>query len=230
MNWSLILNFLAAMLAIVNPLGLVPIWQELTGDAKPEVRKKIAILVTLVSVAILLIFLNTGHYLLTFFSIDLAVFKIAGGILLLLTAISMIQGNASKLEERNEKADTSFELAKERFRKILVPLAVPMLCGPGSITTVLLYSFKAGSIMDYVGLSVILVLNFIALLAVMAYSYKIENRVDELFFVGFTRIFGVMVAAIAVQFMVEGLGEVFPNWLEGSSPIENNAIQDNQQD
>lgn len=230
MKWSLILNFLAAMLAIVNPLGLVPIWQELTGDAKPEVRKKIAILVTLVSVAILLIFLNTGQYLLTFFSIDLAVFKIAGGILLLLTAISMIQGSATKLQERDEKADTSFELAKKRFRKILVPLAVPMLCGPGSITTVLLYSFKAGSIMDYVGLSVILVLNFIALLAVMAYSYKIENKVDELFFVGFTRIFGVMVAAIAVQFMVEGLGEVFPNWLEGSSPIENNANQENQQD
>lgn len=230
MNWSLILNFLAAMLAIVNPLGLVPIWQELTGDAKPEVRKKIAFLVTLVSLAILLIFLNTGHYLLTFFSIDLAVFKIAGGILLLLTAISMIQGSASKLEERDEKADTSFELAKKRFRKILVPLAVPMLCGPGSITTVLLYSFKAGSIMDYVGLSVILILNFIALLAVMGYSYKVENRVDELFFVGFTRIFGVMVAAIAVQFMVEGLGEVFPNWIEGPSPIENSSIQENQQE
>lgn len=223
MDWSLLLNFLAAILAIVNPIGLIPIWKELTSDAKPKVRINIALLVTIVSLGILLIFLNIGNYLLSFFSIDLAVFKIAGGILLLLTALSMIEGQATKLEERNEKADTSFELAKKRFRKILVPLAVPMLCGPGSITTVLLYSFKTSQFIDYVGLSLILIANFTVLFGVLAFSYKMENKVDDLFFIAFTRIFGVMVAAIAVQFMVEGLGEVFPNWIEGSSVLEKDS-------
>ncbi len=224
MNWSLLLNFLAAILAIINPVGLIPIWQELTGDARPEVRRKIAWLVTIVSVIILLIFLNTGTYLLTFFGINLAVFKIAGGILLLLTALSMVQGTATKLEERDEKAETAYGLAKKRFRKILVPLAVPMLCGPGSITTVLLYGYKATFFMDYLGLSIVLVLNFALLSVVLAYSYKIENQVDELFFVAFTRIFGIMVAAIAVQFMVEGLAAVFPAWAEGPSVIKPDSI------
>lgn len=219
MNWNFNLNFLAAMLAIVNPVGLVPIWQELTGDAQPEVRKKVAMLVTSASLVILLIFLNTGPFLLNFFSIDLPVFKIAGGILLLLTAISMIEGSATKLEERDEKAKTSFGLAKERFRKILVPLAVPMLCGPGSITTVLLYGSKTGSAIDNISLSLILIVNFAFLYFVLGYSYKIENKVDNLFFTAFTRVFGVMVAAIAVQFMTEGLGEVFPGLLQGGSSV-----------
>lgn len=221
MNWNFNLNFLAAMLAIVNPVGLVPIWQELTGDAQPDVRKKVAMLVTSASLVILLIFLNAGPFLLNFFSIDLPVFKIAGGILLLLTAISMIEGSATKLEERDEKAETSFGLAKERFRKILVPLAVPMLCGPGSITTVLLYGSKSGGTMDNVALSLILIANFAFLYFVLAFSYKMENKVDNLFFTAFTRVFGVMVAAIAVQFMTEGLGEVFPGLVQGgSSAIE----------
>lgn len=219
MNWNLNLNFLAAMLAIVNPVGLVPIWQELTGDAQPEVRKKVAMLVTCASLVILLIFLNIGPFLLNFFSIDLPVFKIAGGILLLLTAISMIQGSATKLEERDEKAETSFGLAKQRFRKILIPLAVPMLCGPGSITTVLLYGSKTGTAIDNVALSLILIANFAFLYFVLGYSYKVENKVDDLFFIAFTRVFGVMVAAIAVQFMTEGLGEVFPGLLQGGSSV-----------
>lgn len=221
MDWNILLNFLAAILAIVNPVGIIPIWQELTGDANPDVRKKIALLVTAAALVVLLIFLNSGTFLLNFFNIDLDVFKVAGGILLLLTAISMIEGNATKLEERDEKADTTFELARQRFRKIMVPLAVPMLCGPGSITTVLLYGAKVKSLLNYLALSGVLVVCFFVLYLVLSFSYKLEQKVDDLFFIAFTRIFGIMVAAIAIQFMVEGLGAIFPAWLVGNSSIEN---------
>lgn len=220
MNWNLILNFLAAMLAIVNPVGLIPIWKELTGDTKPDVRKRIAMLVTGSAFVILLVFLNTGISILGFFSIDLTVFKIAGGILLLLTAISMVEGKASRLEGTEEQAGTSFELAKQRFRKVLVPLTLPMLSGPGSLTTVILYSSKASTIPEYVALSVVLLVTYILLCIVLAFSYKVEEKVDDLFFTTFTRLFGVIVAAISLQFILEGLGDVFPSWLEGSSAIE----------
>lgn len=219
-NWNLSTNFLAAILAIVNPVGLIPMWQELTGDASPAVRKKIALLVTSASVAILLVFLNTGSFLLSFFNVDLDVFKIAGGILLLLTAISMIEGKATQLEERDEKSNSNFGLAKARFRKIMVPLAVPMLCGPGSITTVLLYGARVDTLMNQAALSGILIANFFMLYLILCFSYKLEAKVDELFFVAFTRIFGIMVAAIAIQFMAEGLAEIFPAWVQGGSPVE----------
>ncbi len=208
------------MLAIVNPIGLIPIWKEMTADAKPAVRKRIALMVTGGAFLILLIFLNAGEYVLNFFDIDINVFKIAGGILLLLTAISMVSGTATRLDNRDEKGDSYNELAKKRFRKVMVPLIMPMLAGPGSLTTVMLFSSKAGGGMDYVSLSIVLLIVYILLVLVFSYSYIIEHRVDDLFFIGFTRIFGVIVAAIAVQFMVEGLGANFPVLLKGSLNFE----------
>lgn len=220
MDWNLNLNFLAAMLAMVNPIGLIPIWYEMTGDATPKVRRKIALMVTGTSFVTLLIFLILGEYILVFFNIDIEVFKIAGGFLLMFTALSMINGSATKLEELKEEADTNFGLAKLRFEKVMVPLVIPMLAGPGSITTVLLYSFRASDSTTYVGLSGVLLLSYFLLFIVFSFSYKVENKVDDIVFVGFTRLFGLIVAAIAVQFMVEGLGEVFPNWMEGGSAVE----------
>nr|MBI1231000.1 NAAT family transporter [Cytophagales bacterium] len=220
MDWSLNLNFLAAMLAMVNPLGLIPVWYEMTGDASPRIRREIAAMVTGTSVFILLVFLILGKYILSFFSIDIEVFKIAGGFLLMFTALSMIQGSATKLEEVKEEADTDLKLAKLRFEKVMVPLAIPMLAGPGSLTTVLLYSFTATTPITYVGLSGVLLVCYFLLFIVFSYSYMLEKLVDDIVFAGFTRLFGLIVAAIAVQFMVEGLGEVFPNWMEGDSAVE----------
>lgn len=208
------------MLAMVNPIGLIPIWYEMTGDSSPKIRRRVALMVTGTAFLILLVFLNLGEYILGFFSIDIEVFKIAGGFLLMLTALSMIQGTASKLEEVHEEGDTDLELAKRRFEKVLVPLAIPMLAGPGALTTVLLYSFRASDFITYTGLSGILFISYLLLFMVLGFSYLVERKVDDLVFVGFTRIFGLIVAAIAVQFMVEGLGEVFPKWMEGGSAVD----------
>lgn len=220
MNWDLYINFLAAMIAIVNPLGIWPIWSELTNDASAKVRRKIAYLVVGTAFLILIIFLVGGKYLLQFFSIELDVFKIAGGILLLFTGLSMVKGEASQLEDRKEEGDSYYSIAKQRFRKILVPIGIPMLAGPGSITTVILYGSTAGSLTDYVFLSIVVMISFIILLVVFLSSSFMEKNVDDIIFSVFTRVFGIIVAAIAIQFMVEGLGEVFPNWMEGSSALE----------
>jgi multiple antibiotic resistance protein len=220
MNWDLYINFLAAMLAILNPVGIWPMWSELTFDASSKVRKRIAFLVTGTAYVILVIFLLSGKQLLQFFSIDLEVFKIAGGILLLITGLSMVQGEATKLEDRMEDGETSFSLAKQRFRKIIVPIGIPMLAGPGSITTVVLYGSLSASMMDFVFMSGVVLITFLTLLIVFLESSFLEKKVDSIVFVVFTRVFGIMVTAIALQFMVEGLGEVFPSWMEGHSAIE----------
>lgn len=230
MSWGLYLNFLAAMLAIINPIGIWPIWSDLTKDyySSNQVRTKIAWMVTLTSFLILLVFLIAGKYLLIFFSIDVAVFKVAGGILLLFTGISMVKGTATQLENAEEKGETIFAKAKERFRKILVPLAIPALAGPGSITTVILYSTRTQSIIDYVGFGIVILLAFFALYIVFINSSFLESKVDDIVFTVFTRIFGIIVTAIAVQFIVEGLGEIFPNWLEGASVLEDKSSTGSQ--
>jgi len=220
MNVDLMLNFLLAMIAIVNPIGLVPIWYELTGDAQPKVRRRIAFMVVGTAFVILLVFVNVGNFILDFFSIDIEVFKIAGGFLLLLTGISMVEGKASKLSENQEEGASDTELATLRFEKVLVPLTIPMLAGPGALTTVLLFSAQAQGLMDFVGNSIVLVLSYAFLFLVLISSSLLEKNVHNLVFVVFTRIFGVIVTAIAIQFMVEGMGEVFPSWLVGDSAVE----------
>ena len=217
------MNFLAAMLAIVNPIGIWPIWSELTKDAKNRaVRSELALMVVLTSFFILIVFLVGGKYLLRFFSIDLPVFKVAGGILLLYTGISMVKGSATRLTNRNEEGESAISLAKQRFKKIIMPLAIPALAGPGSITTVILFGTNANEFMDYLMLGAVILLSFLFLYIAFRYSSFFEKRIDGIVFSIFTRIFGIIIAAIAIQFMAEGLGEVFPNWLEGASSLEDN--------
>jgi multiple antibiotic resistance protein len=215
MDWNLYLNFFAAMFAIINPIGIWPLWSEMTGDVqRKKVRRDIALLIIFSSLLILLAFFFSGRYLLNFFDIDLPVFRIAGGILLLLTGISMIEGSATKLTERDEQGENELDLAKQRFRKIVVPLLIPALAGPGSITTVILYGVYASTWQDYLVLSGIIIITFFVLFIVFEGSYFLEKRVDHIVFNVFTRVFGIIVTAIAVQFMVEGLGQVFPAWVD----------------
>tara|TARA_R110002096_G_scaffold169779_2_gene341479 strand:- start:1513 stop:2136 length:624 start_codon:yes stop_codon:yes gene_type:complete len=207
------------MIAIVNPLGIWPIWSELTSDADPKVRNRIAFLVLLTTLIILVMFLITGKYLLQFFSIDLDVFKIAGGVLLVFTGLSMVEGKAALLKDRKEVGNT-YSVAKQRFRKILVPVGIPLIAGPGSITTVLLFGSTADSFMDFAFLTLVVLVSFILLLLIFLKSSFIEKNVDNVVFSVFTRVFGIIVVAIGVQFMVEGLGVVFPAWMVAPSSLD----------
>ncbi len=211
MNWELILNFSLAMLAILNPIGLIPIWSELAGDEKGNIQTKIAILVTFTSGIILIIFLVLGKQLLALFHVDLASFQMAGGIFLLLTGIQMLNGKTTKLKDRKEDGKSPGEIAKKRFRKIIVPLGIPMLAGPGSITTVVIYGIKAHNITDYILLSIIVILTVFILFIFFFSSRWLDRKIDQLVFTIFTRLFGLMVAAIAIGFIFEAIKKAFPS-------------------
>ncbi|MFW5773100.1 MAG: MarC family protein [Tangfeifania sp.] len=226
MNWNLYVNFLIALLAIINPVAILPIWSELTSDKSNKVRIRVASLLIGFSIISLTTFLIAGKYILSFFGIDLVVFKVAGGILLMTTGIKMIEGTSVKMPENDDAEGTPLELAKVRFRKILVPMGIPILVGPGSITTVFLFGFGLESLVDIGALTIILVICLIALFFAFTSSYWIEKKIDPIVFTAITRLFGIIVTAIAFQFILEGLGEVFPNWVNSSSPIidsNNNA-------
>jgi multiple antibiotic resistance protein len=205
------LNFTAAMLAIVNPLGIVPLWTQLTYDLNPKTRREIAAMLTLMAVVVLMIFLVSGESILELFSIQVPVFRIAGGLLLLFTGFAMVNGDLNKRQEFDkEVGNTTFQIAKSRFKKIIVPLGIPMLSGPGSLTTVMLYGADATSVTDYIVLASIVFAVLMLLLLVFYFSNYLEKKVDLIFFLITTRLLGVIVTAIAVQFMVGGLIEVFP--------------------
>lgn len=215
MNWDLYLNFMAAMIAIVNPLALLPIWLQLTDDLEVKARSETALMIVGTAASVLLVFLIGGKYILSFFSINLPVFQIAGGILLLFTGLSMVNGKGLKQENRNITGDGTFQIAKNRFKDIIVPMAIPMLSGPGSMTTVLLYGNRTSEFTDLAFLSVVLLMVLGLLLLVFYFSGAIEKKIDPIVFNILSRLLGILVAAIAVQFIVEGLSEIFPGLSNG---------------
>ncbi len=219
MDWNLYVNFLIAILAIINPFSILPMWSELTSDASNNVRSRVASRLIIFSIISLTLFLVAGKYILGYFGIDLIVFKVAGGVLLMTTGIKMIEGRNVKLPENDDGEGTDLQLAKLRFRKIIVPMGIPFIVGPGSITTVFLYGFGLTSLVDIGALIIILVIVLVILFFLFTSFYWIERKVDPIVFTAITRLFGIIVTAIAFQFILEGLGEIFPNWVNSSSPI-----------
>ena len=123
----------------------------------------------------------------------------------------MLDGKITKIKVQKEDGESSNELAKQRFQKILVPLGIPMVAGPGSITTVLIYGTKAQSLPDYLALSGILLLTIAVLFFFFYLSEWFAAKTDKLIFTVFTRIFGLIIAAIAISFIFEALKKAFPS-------------------
>ena len=142
-------KFLIGLLAVVNPLGAVPIFVALTSGSTDAERKKIAKIVVASVLIILFVALVLGDWLLQFFGITIHSFSVGGGILILLMAISMLQARLSPISQTAEEALEGE--AKESVA--VVPLAMPLLAGPGAISTVILYAHKDSGASHYLALA-----------------------------------------------------------------------------
>lgn len=185
---------------LVNPLGGVPLFCTLTVNSDDSYRKQMA-LKTAVSVAVILIaFLFMGKLLLEFFGINLAVLKVAGGLIVAHTAWEMVT-NKSKLsndetKELNDKQDISF-----------TPMAMPVLSGPGSIGAAIgLTSAKSISSFDYyLGFSMGIIVIGIIVFVLLQLSTKLFRFLGNTGIGVLSRIMGFFILAIAVQLIYEGL-------------------------
>jgi multiple antibiotic resistance protein len=211
--WELISNFVIALLAIVNPVEKIPLWVEASKGGTRQFQWRLAGLIVLSSAIILLTFLLFGRQLLIQLKIDLASFKIGGGLILLQFGFSMLRGTAVELSrEKAGDADNLKSKVLMRFRQIFIPIGVPVIAGPGAITTVIIYGYQGDTLLTYVFLC-LAVLGVLAILFfTLITSPAIQKVTGELSLNLISRIFGMILIGIAVQFMVEGLKEVFPGW------------------
>jgi multiple antibiotic resistance protein len=213
MNLDLISNFVIALLAIVNPVEKIPLWVEASKGGSREFRWRLAGLIILSSAVILLIFLFLGRQLLIQLHIELASFKIGGGLILLQFGFSMLRGKAVKIsgDDNNESDDLNSSVLK-RFQEVFIPIGVPVIAGPGAITTVIIYGYQSDSFLTSSLLS-LAVLGVLGLLFfTLITGHAIQKITGDLSLNLVSRIFGMILIAISVQFMVEGLTEVFPGW------------------
>ena len=197
-----------ALLAIVNPIGAIPIVMALTADASEEEFKRTTN-VTVISVLVILVTaLLTGEFLLGFFGISISSFRVAGGILLLLMAISMLHARQSPIIFSKEEADHDSRDSRESVA--VVPISMPLLAGPGAISTVILYTNKSHAPLHYLfmGLDILLIV-LVLWLAFLAIPW-ISRHTSQIGINIFSRVMGLILAAIAVEFIANGIKGLFP--------------------
>lgn len=199
------LSAFAAIFAIVNPVGNLTFFVALTEGYSKEEKIKVIKKVIMVASITLLVFALAGNTIFSIFHTSIPAFRIAGGLLLFSIGFVMVQGGrpGTKLTEK----DRSEALEKEMVGA--VPLGVPMFAGPGSITTVMVFMAEASSPdVDLVKIGIIL----LAIMATMAVSYvllrysgRITKRMGRTGAAAFSRIMGLILAAIAVQIIIMGI-------------------------
>ncbi len=216
LNIDLIIDFVVAMLAIVNPVEKIPLWVEASKGGRKGFQWRLAGLIILSSALILLLFLLLGRQIMDLLQLNLASFKIGGGLILLQFGFSMLKGAAVELEQEDvHPSGTLLHRVLRRYQQVFIPIGVPVIAGPGAITTVIIYGTESGGYETKLMLSLALVGVLAILYLTLLSGPFIQRMTGQLPLKLSSRVFGMILIAIAVQFMVEGLVEVFPGWVNG---------------
>ena len=199
---------LITLLAIVNPIGVVPFFIHFTRNFTPAQRRKTARIAATTAFLVIAISAVLGLQILEFFGISLASFQVGGGLLLLMSAIQMLnaqpaESKASDVDEGASRADAGASIA-------VVPLTIPLLTGPASISTVVIYAEKTANVWQ---LAVLVGYGLIIGLATwlsLSAAGKIGKVLGQTGINVMTRLMGLVLAAIAVEVMSDGLIKLFP--------------------
>ncbi len=195
-----------AMIVIVNPLGIMPVFVAMTADTAEAERKKIAGIASISVAIVLLISALLGERVLEIFGISIASFKVGGAILVMTAALSMMQAMPTRDKQTPEEA----EEAHDKASIAVVPLAIPLLAGPGAMSTIIIYASEKKSFL-HLG-TVCLVVIGIALVTWLALriASKVGSRMSKTTVNVATRIMGLLLAALAVEIFAGGIVELIP--------------------
>ena len=206
LDWAEYTKFFLALMVIVNPLGAVPMFAVMTDQASADERKNIAFVAS-VSVAIVLILATIGGQpLLAFFGITIASFKVGGAILILLLAISMMHATPTGEKQTPEEAREAID--KESIA--VVPLAIPLLAGPGAISTTIIYATERSSL-AHIGMIIgACVLISITTWGALRMAIPVSRWLGKTGINIAIRIMGLLLAAVAVEIFASGLLVLLP--------------------
>jgi multiple antibiotic resistance protein len=191
---------LVSIFFIVDPLAAIPSFLTMTADDAPGRRREMAIKAAIASTVILVVFAAAGGLIFRLFGVTLPAFRVAGGIVLGLSALEMLRADrpsretAEEIREGIDKIDIS-----------ITPLAIPLLAGPGAISTVMVLTHKATSWKATVPVYVAIALTGVATYVLLRYSARLQQALGKTGIHVLSRIMGLVLATIAVQFVLDGL-------------------------
>ena len=192
-----------SLFVIVDPLAIIPVFLAMTERDSPESQRRMAGLASAVAAGVLILFALAGKWIFQFLGITMAAFQIAGSVLLLRIALDMLYANRA----RDRQTDEEVEAGAAKDDIAITPLGAPMLAGPGAISTSLILLGQAHGLAQQIAL-------FACIAAVCGVSYFIlrfastgARRINPLALKLVTRLMGLLLAAVAVQFTINGLAQ-----------------------
>lgn len=204
-DWNYIIAGFISLLAILDPLAIVPIYLTLFSEEERRRAGLIAATTALTVLITLTLFFFLGHSILTFFGISLAAFRVSGGIILFIMGLQMLEGSMSSVKRNT--GDGSYEDLRSYA---IVPLAIPLLSGPGAISAVVLLGEKADGWANSAAMVVVFVVLAASVYGVLRLADQTQRVVGPTGIRIFTRVMGLLLAAVAAQFIADGLLELFP--------------------
>ena len=206
-------NFFVALFALLDPVGNVAVFAAATAGAQPRARALLSLYVSIVVFGFLVFFYFTGLSLLAFFGISLPAFRIAGGVILFLLGLEMARDDFTAAfagaADEDAPVGEGRAHARRRFERMIVPFAMPLLIGPGAISTVVIYASEAkqfGLGGAAVGVAVIAALSLVTMLIFWA-TPLISRLLGRIGLTIVVRVLGLILCALAVQFILAGIAE-----------------------
>ncbi|MDF1609052.1 MarC family protein [Hoeflea sp. YIM 152468] len=206
MNADLVINAFVTIIVMFDPPGLAAIFLGLTTGMTRSQRLQVAMRGTLTAAGILAVFAIAGASILNVLGISLGAFRIAGGMLLFWISFEMI------FEKRHERQEKSAERAitKDHISNVAVfPLAIPLIAGPGAISAVILLAGSFYQPVERAGLIGVILAASLVLFAFLVIAERIDQFLGDTGRTILTRLLGVVLAALSVQFVVDGIKQAF---------------------
>jgi len=200
---DIIAGIFIVLFVVIEPVGLVPLFSSLTRDLDPAAQRRTAVKGTLISAVILVGFIFAGDTLLNYLNVSVHSFSIAGGILLFLLAIEMVFARQSGLRSTTPSENVE---ARDKLDVSVFPLAIPLIAGPGALTSLLLLSSRYDHVPHIVWLVVLVLLVVLLILLILLLSTPVVSRLlGETGSNVISRVLGIVLAALAVQFVLDGI-------------------------
>lgn len=203
---ELFISAFVTLFVVIDPPGCAPIYASMTTGASEAQRRSMAIRAVMIATAILVVFALWGKQVLGVLGIDLDSFRIAGGIMLFLIAMDMVF--EKRTQRREDRAQKIVETPEVEDVSVF-PMAMPMIAGPGSIATIMLLMGRADGMTERLAvvaaLAAVLILMLGALIAAGPLMKMLGQKIEAVI----TRLLGVLLAALAAQFVIDGLKASF---------------------
>lgn len=202
-------NYFITMFVIIDPVGVIPIFISITTGVSKKFKKALALKSVVFSSLIVILFFIFGDSILKFFSIDLEAFKVAGGIVLFILSMEMLFASEKSTKITEEEKQEIREQMLEEQSLWVVPLSIPALTGPVTMSSIIIFVSQEEKFMDKLIIPLVCITSLVIAYFMMIYSDRIISKLGNAGVNALSRIMGIILLSISIKIIVSGLKELW---------------------